>query len=199
VSYLPDMNTTFTQPRIVCEEDFELPAIFERLARQEAGAFDEFLARYGNLVAFLVRKALGSRTNDFDDAVQDALLALWRAAPRFDRSRGGETTFIGTIVRRLMIDRRRKAKVRAAMNLADSAQLAELPHQARGEPGPCLHAALKRLRPMERAVVELAVVRGKTHDQIAHALNMPAKAVKHTVHAALTHLRQDPSLRLAAA
>ena len=173
--------------------------IFERLARGERQAFDDFIQRYGNLVAYLVRRSLGSCREDFDDAMQDAMLALWRAAPHFDRSRGGETTFIGTVVRRLMIDRRRRARVRgvsASLNVTQlegtlDAELDERPHY--------LRSALERLRPDERMLVELAVIGGKTHAQIAQATGVPAKAVKRSIHHALSRLRQDVSLRRAAA
>lgn len=195
------MNTTCT-----AGGPSDPPTILERLSRGEAQAFDDFVAQYGRLVAFHVRRSLGWHASDIDDATQDAMLAVWRAAPQFDRSRGAESTFVGTIVRRLMINRLRKARVRAT--ICGSALISpELLH-AQPDRAPALvdseqahrlHGALDRLQPQDRELVELAIIGGKTTAQIAEATGLAPNRVARNIRCALARLRKEITARRAAA
>src|SRR5690349_4488944 len=173
--------------------------IFERLSRQEPDAFDDFIEQFGNFVAFAIRKFSGARGEEFDDAMQDSLLALWQAAPHFDPSRGAETTFIGTIVRRLMIDRWRKAAARGPRISIEAEHPEPEQDSVRHDPNHQILKALSRLGTEERTLVELAVIRGQTHAQIAQATGVARKSVKRIIHRALVRMRNDLSDRRAAA
>jgi RNA polymerase sigma-70 factor (ECF subfamily) len=167
--------------------------IFERLGRSESAAFIEFVEQYGKWVACLVRRSLGPRCQDFEDAMQEAMLALVRAAPRFDPSRGAPTTFIATVVRRHMISRWHKADRRAVFlshdptddREAGSADSTDRHNEHQ------LHSALRRLQPQERELLELKIVGGKTPAQIAQTTGLALQTVRRRINRALTQLRRD--------
>jgi RNA polymerase sigma-70 factor (ECF subfamily) len=173
--------------------------IFERLSRDEPEAFDDFIEQFGRFVAFAVRKFTRPGSDDFDDAMQDSLLAVWQAAPHFDRSRGAETTFIGTIIRRLMISRWQKASSKGPRISLEAQHVEPFETSVHPEVDHRLMLALDRLDPSQRTLVELAVIRGKTHAQIARATGMSPKEVKYSIRRALNRLRNDLTERRAAA
>lgn len=231
-----NINPTTTTALQPSSTSAGVPNIFERLSRGEAGAFEDFVEQYGKWVACVVRRSLRWRTGDFDDAMQEAMLALFRAAPSFDRTRGAETTFIATVVRHLMIKLHRKASSCPGRVVADSADLAEDENDhgagwtggdwggwcaggswgadavggsrgGRGTNGGSsrhdhdhhLHKALRRLQPQERELVELAIVGGKTHAQIAQATGLSRSMIKRTIQGVLTRLRRELTSQKAAA
>ena len=62
--------------------------------------------RYGSLVWAITSRTIRDRA-EAEDAAQEAFIALWKAASRFDPTRSSERTFIAMIVRRRTIDRLR--------------------------------------------------------------------------------------------
>ena len=77
-----------------------------RLAAGESGAPAECMERFGGLVWALARR-FSTNSADAEDAVQEIFSSLWQNADRFDPSIASETTFVGMIARRRLIDRRR--------------------------------------------------------------------------------------------
>ena len=93
------------QRRVVSKHD-DTP-ILERVARQEPGAVDEMMKRFGGLVWSLARRSCPDAT-EAEDAVQEIFVEIWRTAGRFDSSIAGEATFVAMIARRRLIDRTRR-------------------------------------------------------------------------------------------
>jgi RNA polymerase sigma factor (sigma-70 family) len=132
-----------------------------------------------------------------EDAVQEAFLAVWRQAARFDRSRGTAATWILTIVHRRAVDLvRSQASFNAAPDqlevmgtpavVAESAADDVALREARGE----VQAALATLSRAEREVLGLAYWCGLTQSQIATALGIPSGTVKSRTFSALARLRE---------
>ncbi|MET0292043.1 MAG: sigma-70 family RNA polymerase sigma factor [Steroidobacteraceae bacterium] len=167
-------------------------ALLERVAQGDARAFDECLARHGDLVWSLARRFSPS-TADAEDATQDIFLHLWRSAARYDAARGTEAVFIATLARRLLIDRyrdRRRRPVEVVVDDFDS------PWAAREDGSAAVEAdaqraasALQSLRPEQQQVIALSVVDGLSQSEIATAVGMPLGTVKTLMRRGLLELR----------
>lgn len=156
-------------------------SILMRVAAGDEAAVKECLDRYGGLVWSVARRFSPTR-EDAEDAVQEVFLSLWKAAGRYDPKLASEPTFITMIARRRLIDRNR-----ARASRPDTAGIqipAETPDRrgaAEIEAAPDVgraSQALSELRPEQRQVIELSVVRGMSHSQIADLTGMPLGTVK---------------------
>ncbi len=164
------------------------PSILSRVARGESGATEACIEQYGGLVWSLARRFCPTRELA-EDAVQDAFVSVWKSADRFDPEQGSEVTFIATIARRRIIDRvRRSGKPVGTMpvDAADSVVSAPASTGTKAEQSEEIQAAvraLNELSPDQQKVIQLSVLRGLSHQQIAESTGMPLGTVK-------THLRR---------
>jgi RNA polymerase sigma-70 factor, ECF subfamily len=156
-------------------------AILNRIAEGDQGAVQECLTAYGGLVWSLARRMLRN-SDDAEDAVQEIFVDVWKNAGRYDSSQSSETTFIAMIARRRLIDRIRFAQRRLAPDslediLTEPSQAGnkaiEMAVEARDA-----FKALSQLRPEQRQVLQLAIVHGLSHQEIADAMGMPLGTVK---------------------
>jgi RNA polymerase sigma-70 factor (ECF subfamily) len=155
----------------------------------------ELLDRYGGLVYSLARRFC-YQPSEIEDAVQEVFVALWESGDRFDPALGGEDTFIATITRRRLIDRRRRSQRRGqhltdadvSLTAADAAPVTgslELSDEARraGE-------ALATLRPEQQRCLRLSIYQGLSHEEIAQSTGIPLGTVKTHVRRGLIALRE---------
>ncbi len=166
--------------------------VFARIAAGEARAVDECVAAFGGLVWSLARRWSGDG-DEAEDAAQEIFYDLWRSAPRFDASRCSERGFVAMIARRRLIDRARKRR--------RSLELVEMPEDFdpaddRGESTDRLalagdaHDLLAALTPLQRRMLELNLLEGKTHDEIARETNTPLGTVKSHIRRGLDRARR---------
>jgi DNA-directed RNA polymerase specialized sigma24 family protein len=78
-------------------------ALLRRLGDGDAHALAEIYDAYGGRCYALARRLLRD-ANLAEDAVQEALLGLWRAPERFDSSRASLATFLLTLTHRRAVD-----------------------------------------------------------------------------------------------
>ena len=139
-----------------------------------------------------------------EDAVQEAFLAVWRQAAKFDPSRGRASTWILTLVHRRAVDLvRRQASFNALPDqlevigprafVAESADDDVALRETQGE----VQAALATLSKAEREVLGLAYWGGLTQSEIATALGIPAGTVKSRTFSALARLREALAYQVA--
>ena len=155
--------------------------LLARVAVGDAAAFDALYARYGPLATALAHGIL--RAPELaEDAVQDAFLALWRQAPRYDPARGTVQSWLLTIVRHCALDALRR---RHAERWVDSAALAEIPAPHTTPELARQHAevhllrtALAHLPAPQRAALTLAYAADYSHARIARAQGIPLGTVK---------------------
>lgn len=139
---------------------------------------------YGNLLWSLARRYC-SNQEEAEDAVQEIFVDLWKSAERFDPKRGSEVTFVCTIARRRLIDRRRFQQRRLSPESLQNAEgemrdvedwkanTAEISAEAA-----LAHRALAQLDPKERRVILLSTYQGMSHGQIAEHTGLPLGTVK---------------------
>lgn len=153
---------------------------------------DDLLARYGGLVYSLARRFCLSPA-EVEDAVQEVFIALWQSASRFDPELGAEDTFVSTVARRRLIDRRRKSRRRARhtseADVSQNAAPAETPRTEISDDAARAAEVFATLRPEQQQCLRLSVYQGLSHEEIAAATGMPLGTVKTHVRRGLIALR----------
>jgi RNA polymerase sigma-70 factor (ECF subfamily) len=120
--------------------------------------------------------------DDAEDAVQEIFIDVWKNAERFDENQSSETTFIAMIARRRIIDRIRFANRRITANSIDE-ELVEPWTRADESMQISVEAkeaakAMRNLKPEQQKVLQLSIVQGLSHQEIADATGMPLGTVK---------------------
>lgn len=165
------------------------PPLLARVAQGDPEAIRECVDRYGGLLWALARKSSPSQA-EAEDAVQEIFVELWRNAARYDESRGSEISFIGTLARRRLIDRRR-ARMRRGETSIDLAPAASIPpSQELASDARRVAWALEQLRPEQRNLLVLSAYQGLTHEEIAQSTGLPLGTVKATVRRGLIRVRE---------
>lgn len=155
--------------------------ILYKIAAGDKSAVEQCLKKYGGLVWSLARRMLRN-SDDAEDAVQEIFLDVWKNAGKFDESQSSETTFIAMIARRRLIDRIRFASRRISADALDEV-MAEPVDRADKTMQTTLEAndavrALNSLRPEQQQVLQLSIVQGMSHQEIADTTGMPLGTVK---------------------
>ncbi len=168
-------------------------SILSRIAAGDGDAVQECMDRYGGLVWSLARRMAPQAA---EDAVQEIFIDLWKSAARFDASKASEKTFIATVARRRLIDRLRRQGRRP--------QMRSLPEPDDPTPEPAVdeHLVIQRgaeaksaarylneLRPEQRKVIQLSVVEGMSHSEIANATGIAIGTVKSHIFRGLAKVR----------
>jgi RNA polymerase sigma-70 factor (ECF subfamily) len=167
--------------------------ILPQIAAGRLGAVDDCIQRYSAVLWSLARRSLAN-THDAEDAVQEIFLELWKNAGRFDPSLSSEPTFVTTIARRRLIDRSRKRSRRPAPQILDE------PERIEGEPesdsaeiadeARKVSAALGKLRPEQKQILEMALVEGHSQQEISNKTGMPLGTVKSHARRGLMRVRE---------
>ena len=171
------------------------PTILQRIAAGERDAVQQCIDAYGGLVGSLARRA-GLGAPEAEDVIQDIFVAVWRSAARFDPEVAAERTFVGMIARRRLIDLRRRLGRRAEGAAAEADEALEsgardtVEELAVRDEGQRARAALAELRPEQRRVIELSVVEGLSHQEIANTTGMPLGTVKTHARRGLQRVRE---------
>ena len=161
--------------------------------RLRAGDQDALAAAYrthGQLVYSLALRALGTH-HDAEDVTQQVFVAAWRGRASFDPVRGSLGGWLVGITRHVVadsIDQRR----RSWRNLQAVGGRAEPPAPALDATvieQIAVAAALGRLGEPRRTIVRLAVLEGRTHEEISRHLGMALGTVKSHVRRGLLQLR----------
>ncbi len=155
--------------------------ILNKIAAGDKTAVEECLKKYGGLVWSLSRRMLRN-SDDAEDAVQEIFLDVWKNAGKFDEQQSSETTFIAMIARRRLIDRIRFTSRRISADALDDV-MAEPVDRADKTMQTSLEAndavkALNSLRPEQQQVLQLSIVQGLSHQEIADRTGMPLGTVK---------------------
>ncbi len=167
-------------------------ALLARVAGGDGAMFDALYACYAPVAAGVARGILGE-AGLAEDAVQEAFLAVWRQASRYDPARGSVQAWVLTIVRHCAIDAHRR---RHAERWVNNAALTETSDGSDTHALACQQAAAEavreavgRLPAAQRAVLALAYGGGYSQAEIARAQGIPLGTVKGRVRLGLRALR----------
>jgi len=160
-------------------------SLLEQVAAGDGGAVSSVIDQYGALVWSLARRYFG-RSAEAEDAVQDAFIAIWQSAGRYDPAKAGESTYIAMIARRRMIDRLRRQGRRPTAQPLDASpepEAASASRLADEEQAEQVLKAIDELDPPQPEVIRKSLMDGLTHPEIAEATGLPLGTVK-------THIRR---------
>src|SRR4051812_10593795 len=166
-------------------------------------AFETFSDRHGSAAFSLAYRMTGNRTAA-EDAVQEALLSIWRSRARYEPERGSVRTWILGIVHHRTIDSLRRNLVhdRRRTTAEGIEERQEAPERTdaeavRRDEARSVRRALDTLPGDQNQVIELAYFGGFTHSQIAEMLGMPIGTVKGRMRLGLDKLRRQLAGELA--
>lgn len=164
--------------RIACGEGEALALLYDR----------HCAAAYGLAYRVLADRGLA------EDAVQEGFLCVWQNAGRYHADRATVQVWVLVFVHRRAVDAVRRARCRQVAPTdgqpshppaADDAFTATWARERRTR----VQAALSRLAPEQRRVLELAYYSGYTQREIAEREQIPLGTVKSRMFAGLSLLR----------
>ena len=168
-------------------------ALLVRVAvERDRQAFARLFQHYAPRLKSYMRK-LGCDDAVAEDLAQEAMLAVWRKADRFDPAKSGAGTWIFTIARNLRIDRLRRER----RPEVDEDDLAEMPDDsppadealANRRSGEKIRRAVADLPTEQAQVVTLSFYEDHPHADIAARLGIPLGTVKSRLRLAMKRIR----------
>ena len=171
-----------------------LEDVVDRVAFGDEQAFEELYQRTAGQVLGVALRVVRDPAQS-EEVAQEVLVEVWRTAARFDRSRGGASTWILGIAHARAVDRVRSAHATTARDdrvgrrdhgreydeVAEEVELRMEQEAVRG----CLAA----LTPMQREALQLAYYGGYTYREVADLLDTPLGTVKTRLRDGLIRLR----------
>jgi RNA polymerase sigma-70 factor (ECF subfamily) len=133
------------------------------------------------------------------EVMQDTFVRIWRRAHEFDAARSSALGWMFLIARGLALDRLRSRSRRGAGRAAYEQEVASLAVEemdcarqaARAELTTACAAALHRLPEQQGRALQLAFLRGWTHEQIAAAEGEPLGTIKARIRRGLLAMRRS--------
>jgi RNA polymerase sigma-70 factor (ECF subfamily) len=178
---------------VLAEGDAEL---IKRLQGRDPHALAEIYDRYGRLVYSLIVRVVRNSAIA-EDLVQETFLRVWNRAQGFDTERGAFGPWLLSVARNRAIDYLRSASSRERY----AVEWEELDHPSlythmepailASDNARAIRAALLKLSPQQREVIELAYFEGLTQTEMAERMGQPLGTVKTWVRAALKTLRDE--------
>lgn len=165
--------------------------LLRRVAAGDRTAFEDLYRRFYPRVSGYVFRVC-RRSDLVEEVVGDVMLTLWRSAARFDGRSRVSTWVFGIAYRKTLkaLERHRRREDpldEAEEPAADGGAEARV---ARAELRGSLLAALARLSPDQRAVVDLAYFQDLSCAEIAAAVGSPVNTVKTRLFHARRRLRE---------
>lgn len=162
------------------------------IAAGDRAALATLYDRFAPVMMALGRRMLRNE-REAEDLLHDVLLEVWRQAADYEPSRGSVRSWLVMRLRSRALDRLKSVAHTRVVSL-ESVNLPEEPAPA-GDPVAShdqqrVHAALARLPPDQRLVLELAYFEGNSLSEIAERQGVPLGTIKSRLARALTKLRE---------
>lgn len=171
----------------------KVESVLAQIASGDKGGVARCIDEFGSLVWALARRLSPDRA-EAEDAVQEIYMDIWKSAIRFDPQRGSEKMFIAMIARRRLIDRMRRNARRPLIAETEDIEMigfAEPDNSGeRGIEAERAAAAVAELKADQQLVIQLAVLQGLSHGEIAARTGMPLGTVKSQMRRGLIRVRE---------
>jgi RNA polymerase sigma-70 factor, ECF subfamily len=169
------------------------------LAAGQQEALGPLYSRYASVIFHVGIQSLDRAAAE--ELVQDVFLAMWRTAGSFDPQQGAFRPWLMRLTHwKILNELRRRRRRPAERPPGATDEEDDLEHVPDAAPGPeerssqheherIVHAALNALPPKQRQAVALAFLEGLTHEEVAHALDLPLGTAKTRIRSGLLSLR----------
>jgi RNA polymerase sigma-70 factor (ECF subfamily) len=153
-----------------------------------AALFRHFAPR---VKSFLIKR--GANDTQADDAMQETMATVWHKAHMFDASKASAATWIFTIARNKFLDIVRKQSRPEPELLPDEPEVSESAEVAVnfGQEQELLLAAIRKLPPKQRDMIERAFLGDLSHAEISEATDLPLGTIKSRIRLGLERLRRE--------
>ena len=166
-------------------------AILAQARRGDADAFERLVTPYERKLYAVCLRMMAS-PQDAQDALQDAMLRMWRGLPDFDE-RARFATWAYRVTTNACLDALRKQKNRVASSLEALEESGYLPEDPASSPEEAViqrtreqavRDALAELPPDARAALVLRDIQGESYERVAEALGLTLGTAKSRIHRA---------------
>lgn len=172
-------------------------SLLERIAQQDQTALSELYDRYARVLYALAFKILES-VEEAEEVVLDVFSQVWRTAKRYDAKRGRADAWLFMLTRSRSLDRLRALqRLTRAVTVSVDAVVVQSPSCSNPEEDLLISerrtyvlAALTKLPPEQRQVLELAYYKGLTHVEIANQTGKSLGTIKTRIRLGLSKLRK---------
>ncbi len=161
---------------------------------RDVRALEALFTAYGpSLKGWLMARGAGS--GNAEDVVQDVMIKVWTRASTFDSTKASFATWVYRMTRNRWIDHQRKhgrVDVRdpeLMKTLADDEVPSAEDTFAQTEQSEHLRVLVARLPDAQRAVIHMAFMEHKTHQEISDQTGIPLGTVKTRIRAAIQNLK----------
>lgn len=175
-------------------------ALMAAMASGQVYALERLYDRYASLV-FSVSVRILRDAQLAEDVTQEVFLRLWRQPASFDPTRGRFISWLMSVTRNRSLDEQRRISRRIRVEDRDEDATGELAGHDRlddpeialelGEQRAAVRAAMTRLPPAQREVIELAYFGGLTQMEIAERTGDPLGTVKTRIRLGMRKLRES--------
>ena len=179
----------------------ELPdeALLKAMAEGAVWGMEQLYMRYNRLLYSLAYHMVAD-PQVAEDILQESFIAIWRHATSYSPQSGAARSWLISIVQHRTIDYLRSVRRRSATMKEAPLEEIEFDERVaypdvwdsvwRSVQSSQVRAALRKLPPEQRLVIELAYFQGWTHTEIADGLQLPLGTVKARMRLGLIHLKR---------
>ncbi len=187
-----DMRPAGTGPGLPEGKDRDLDRLLSLVAKGDERAFASVYDQLSGPVYGLVRRVVRNPAQS-EEVAQEVLLEVWRAASRFDSSKGTAITWVMTIAHRRAVDR-----VRSATAAAEREQRTAQPPAGGDDVAEAVEATLEQervrrcldgLTELQRESITLAYYGGYSYSQVAGLLGITLGTIKTRIRDGLIRMR----------
>ena len=178
-------------------DEFSDEALLKAIACGKVEAMDQLYYRYNRILYSLAYRIVADH-QVAEDLIQDSFLAIWRRANSYSPQSGAARSWLVSIVHHRTIDylrniRRRSVMKEAPLEEVDLDESVSFPDAWdavwRSVASAQVRAALKKLPPEQKLVIELSYFHGLTHVEIAESSQIPLGTVKARMRLGLFRLK----------
>jgi RNA polymerase sigma-70 factor (ECF subfamily) len=178
-----------------CETALNYETALLECASGSPSAVGKIYAREKDQLRAVARRIVHD-TSRAEDVVHDAFAQILRCAEGFDPARGSARGWIYAIVRNTALKMQKNARRELALEDDTLNAICER-KQSLPNPASCipdsmtLRTMLDQLEPKRRASLLLAIIDGRTHEEIAEYLRVPVGTIKAWIRRELVAMRRQ--------
>lgn len=179
-------------------EEISDEMLIRAIASGAVWAMEPLYERYSRILYSLVYRMVSDH-QIAEDLIQDAFLSVWKRATSYSPQSGAVRSWLVSIAHHRTIDYLRGVRRRSVLQEAtwEEVERDERTAQPDAEEGALkaiqseqVRAALMKLPPEQRMVIELAYFQGWTHSEIAAGSQIPLGTVKARMRLGIMHLKR---------